>query len=92
MLAFFTAAYVLAEDFPYRAALFPRIVSVLGFGLSLLRLAGLIREAVRGRATPVPLPAVAPAPTAESSPRRPRWSRAGTGGAVGRERFRRPRS
>ena len=64
MMAFFAAAYLLAEDYPFRAALFPQMVSVLGFVLSVVRLVGLVRDTVRGRRAPVPPPAVADAPTA----------------------------
>lgn len=64
MLAFFAAAYLIAEDFPIRAALFPRMVSVLGLALSLLRIVGLVRETVRGTRARLSLPAVASAPTA----------------------------
>lgn len=68
MLAFFAAAYLLAQDFPFRAALFPQMVSVLGLLLTLVRLVGLVRDTVRGRRAPVPLPAVADAPTAVVEP------------------------
>ncbi|TFV74882.1 hypothetical protein E4P39_11480 [Blastococcus sp. CT_GayMR19] len=64
MLAFFAAAYLIAQDYPFRAALFPQMVSVLGFLLSVFRLIGLVRDTVRGRRAPVPAPAVAAAPTA----------------------------
>jgi hypothetical protein len=64
MLAFFAAAYLIAQDYPFRAALFPQMVSVLGFVLSVFRLLGLVRDTVRGRRAPVPAPAVADAPTA----------------------------
>ena len=63
MLAFFAAAYLLAQDFPFRAALFPQMVSVLGFVLSLIRLLGLTRDTVRGSRAPVSPPTVADAST-----------------------------
>ena len=65
MLAFFAAAYLIADDYPFRAALFPKMVSALGFLLSLIRLIGLIRDTVRGRRAPVPLPTPAQAPVAD---------------------------
>jgi hypothetical protein len=70
LLAFFAAGYLLAEDFPFRAALFPQMVAVLGFVLSVFRILGLIRQTVRGRRAPVSTPAVAPTPDAagESPP------------------------
>jgi hypothetical protein len=64
MLAFFAAGYLLAEDYPFRAALFPQIVSGIGFVLSLLRILGLIRQTVRSRRAHVPGPGVAGSPTA----------------------------
>ena len=65
MLAFFAAAYLIADDYPFRAALFPQMVSALGVLLSLIRIIGLVRDTVRGRRAPVPLPAPAPAPVAD---------------------------
>ena len=64
MLAFFAAGYLLAEDYPFRAALFPQMVAVLGFVLSLLRILALIRQTVRGRRAHVHGPGVATAPAA----------------------------
>lgn len=54
MVAFFAVAYVLAEDFPSRAALFPKMVSVLGLVLGALRIIGLIRDARAARRTTGP--------------------------------------
>ncbi|MDP9391784.1 MAG: hypothetical protein M3P89_10465 [Actinomycetota bacterium] len=49
MLAFFALGYLLAQEWPFRAALFPQIVSTIGFLLTLLKMLGLARQAVRGR-------------------------------------------
>ena len=59
MLSFFAAAYVIAEDYPFRAALFPQMVSALGFVLCLLRIIGLLRLTLRNRRPPVSTPAPA---------------------------------
>jgi hypothetical protein len=64
MLAFFVFGYVAAQDWPFRAALFPQIISTGGVLLSVFRLIGLTLETVRGRRSHVPAPAVAPAPAA----------------------------
>lgn len=71
MMAFFAAAYVLAEDFPFRAALFPKMVSVLGLLLSGLRLLGLFREARAGRRSPVPPVHAEKDPSAPAPPATP---------------------
>lgn len=60
LLAFFAAGYLLAEDFPFRAALFPQMVSVLGIVLSVFRILALIRQTVRARRAPRSAPVVAP--------------------------------
>ena len=49
MLVFFALAYLLAQEWPFRAALFPQIVAAAGFGLTLLKVIGLALQAVRGR-------------------------------------------
>jgi hypothetical protein len=61
MLVFFAAGYFFAQDYPFRAALFPQMVSVLGLALTVLRVIGLIRETVRFRRAPAPAPASAAA-------------------------------
>lgn len=77
MLAFFAVAYALAQDFPYRAALFPKIVSALGVGLCVLRLAALVQASLRGRHEP----AVAPGSAASPGEPAARAALASTGGA-----------
>lgn len=52
MLGLFVTAYVLAQDWPFRAALFPMIISVLGAGLALLKLAGQAVATLRSRRSP----------------------------------------
>jgi len=64
MLAFFAFGYLAAEEWPFRAALFPQIISTGGVVLSVIRLIGLAVETVRGRRPHVAPPAVAPAPAA----------------------------
>ena len=68
MLGFFTLGYVAAQDWPFRAALFPMIVATFGVLLSVLRLLGLALETVRGRRASAPDPPVAPAPAVAVSP------------------------
>ncbi|MDQ3485718.1 MAG: hypothetical protein M3445_09985 [Actinomycetota bacterium] len=70
MLAFFAVAYVLAQDFPFRAALFPQMVSLLGLVLSVLRILGLVQEARRAKRNPDHPSAVAstPAEPVETAP------------------------
>jgi hypothetical protein len=75
LLAFFVFAYVAAQEWPFRAALFPQMVTVTGGALTVLRLLQLVRQAVRGRrtvvaATPVHTPSAAAVGTqpADSSP------------------------
>lgn len=63
-IAFFAFGYLAAEAWPFRAALFPQIVSTVGLALSLLRVIGLALQTVRGRRAPVAGPAVGPAPPA----------------------------
>jgi hypothetical protein len=62
MLGLFVFAYVAAQDWPFRAALFPKIVAIVGVLLSVLRLLGLVLETVRGRRASVPDLPVADAP------------------------------
>lgn len=71
MIVFFAGAYLLAQDFPFRAALFPQMVSVLGLVLSVLRILGLVRELSRARRNPDPPSAVAstPADAVETAPK-----------------------
>ena len=49
MLLFFAAAYVLAMEWPFRAALFPQIIAAAGILLSALKGLGLARQVIRGR-------------------------------------------
>ncbi len=44
MLAFFAGAYLIAEGYPFRAALFPQMVSALGVVLSIVRIIGLVAQ------------------------------------------------
>ena len=62
MLGLFAFGYLAAQDWPFRAALFPQMVATLGVLLSVLRLLGLVLETVRGRRAYAPNPPVAPAP------------------------------
>lgn len=48
-LVFFAAAFVLAEEWPAKAALFPQIVSTAGFLLSALKAVGLVLATLRSR-------------------------------------------
>lgn len=69
MLAFFLVAFVVAQDWPFRAALFPLMISTLGTGLSMLRLVQLVVLAVRARrhvaaVTPVQAETAAAGPAA----------------------------
>jgi Tripartite tricarboxylate transporter TctB family len=73
MLALFVAAYFLAEEWPFRAALFPQIVAVAGAGLAVLKLAGLGLATVRSRRAPQGL-GVAPSTRAAELPEQPRDS------------------
>jgi hypothetical protein len=66
MLGLFTVGYLAAQDWPFRAALFPKMIASLGVLLSVLRLLGLALETVRGRRA---APPVAPAPAAAVSTR-----------------------
>jgi hypothetical protein len=70
MGAFFAAAYLIADGYPFRAALFPQMVSALGVLLILFRLLALVRQAVRARRAPAPAAPTAPAPvpSAENPP------------------------
>jgi hypothetical protein len=52
LLAFFVTAYVLAQEWPFRAALFPDIIAIAGAVLALLKLAGLAVQAMRARRAP----------------------------------------
>lgn len=52
MLALFVWAYLTAQEWPFRAALFPQIVSVAGAALSVLKLVGLGLAAARSRRAP----------------------------------------
>jgi Tripartite tricarboxylate transporter TctB family len=52
MLALFATAYFLAEDWPFRAALFPQMVAIAGAALSVLKLVGLGLTAAKSRRAP----------------------------------------
>jgi hypothetical protein len=52
LLAVFVAAYLLAQDWPFRAALFPEIITLAGAALSLLKLVVLAVQTVRARRAP----------------------------------------
>lgn len=60
MLAIFAACYVLAEEWPFRAALFPQIVAVTGAVLSAIKLFGLGAASLRARRTAHDTAAVPP--------------------------------
>ena len=79
-VVFFAAAYVLAEDFPFRAALFPKMVSVLGLLLSGLRLLGLFREARAGRRSPAAPVHAGQDPPAAATPATPTGAAAASRG------------
>ena len=71
MIVFFAGAYLLAQDFPFRAALFPQMVSLLGLALSLLRILALFQELRRAKRLPALTAAVPPTPAGavETAPR-----------------------
>lgn len=73
MLALFIAAYFLAEQWPFRAALFPQIVSAAGAALAMLKLAGLALATVRARRAPQGL-GIAPSTRAADLPVQPQDS------------------
>jgi hypothetical protein len=52
LLALFVTAYVLAQDWPFRAALFPEIITLAGAAMSAFKLAGLAVQTVRARRAP----------------------------------------
>jgi hypothetical protein len=52
LLLFFVGAYLLANDWPYRAALFPKIITATGAILCVVKLAGLVVRAIRSRRVP----------------------------------------
>ena len=75
LFVLFVVAFVLSQDWPFRAALFPMVVSVAGAVLSLLKLLGLALATVRSSRAPrgaAVLPseraADLPAQPADSSP------------------------
>lgn len=59
LLFFFAFAYIAAQEWPFRAALFPQIVAAVGFVLTALRILGLVVETRRARRAPATAPAVA---------------------------------
>lgn len=68
MLLFFAVGYLAAQDWPFRAALFPRMIAALGLLLSLLRLASLALETVRARRRAAARPATPAAAAADVPP------------------------
>lgn len=52
LLALFVTSFVLAQDWPFRAALFPMIIAVAGGLVSVIKLVGLAVATVRSRRTP----------------------------------------
>lgn len=52
LLALFVTSFVLAQDWPFRAALFPMIIAVAGGLVTVVKLAGLAVATVRSRRTP----------------------------------------
>ena len=70
LLAAFVTSFVLAQGWPFRAALFPMMVSVLGGVLSLAKLAGLAVATVRSRRSPQGA-AVVPSERAADLPAQP---------------------
>jgi hypothetical protein len=75
LLALFVVAFVLAQDWPFRAALFPMIISTAGALMAVIKLIGLAVATLRARRTPqgaaiVPSERAAdlPALPADSSP------------------------
>jgi hypothetical protein len=73
MLAFFVAAFLLAQEWPFRAALFPDIITAAGALLSLAKLVGLTLQAVRARRSPAGA-AVVPSERAADLPVQPQNS------------------
>jgi hypothetical protein len=67
-LVFFATAYLLSEDWPAKAALFPKMVSVAGFLLTVVKLVTLVRATVSGRRGGV---AVVPSTRAAELPQQP---------------------
>lgn len=55
LLGLFVAGFVIAGEWPYRAALFPRLLSAAGVLFAVLKLLGFGVRAVRGRAADVPI-------------------------------------
>jgi hypothetical protein len=64
LLVYFAFGYLAAEEWPFRAALFPQMISGAGLVLTVLKLAGLTLQTVRGVRAPVAGPTVAQAPAA----------------------------
>ncbi len=52
LLALFVTSFVLAQDWPFRAALFPMIISVAGALMAVLKMAGLAVATMRSRRVP----------------------------------------
>lgn len=73
MLVLFVGAYLAAQEWPFRAALFPQIVAIAGAGLSVLKLIGLGLTAAKSRRAPEGL-AVVPSTRAADLPAQPQDS------------------
>jgi len=52
LLVFFVGAYLLANDWPYRAALFPKVITATGAVLCVIKLVGLTVGRIRSRRAP----------------------------------------
>ena len=70
LLALFVGSFVLAQDWPYRAALFPMIISSAGALMAVVKLIGLALATVRSRRAPLGA-AVVPSERAADLPARP---------------------
>lgn len=62
LLVFFAFGYILAQEWPHRAALFPQMVSAGGVLFVVLKLVGLARRTMRARAGSLPEQVVAATP------------------------------
>ncbi len=69
LAAIFAAAYLVADGYPFRAALFPQMVAALGVVLSLVWMLVLVFQTVRALRAPASAPAVAaPVASVETPP------------------------
>jgi hypothetical protein len=67
LLVVFSGAYLLAQDWPFRAALFPKLLSVAGIGFAVVKLAGFAVQARRS-ARSDPLEPARPEPVEPARP------------------------